>query len=134
MRDWSLAILGALEPVVSEMAGGGLATFAHNRDTQAAGRSAETTASTNETVSISPEPTSAPKGEIVAISRERHRDALAQALDSLAAARYSVLAAMPPEIVAVDVMAAADALGSITGIVGTEDVLDALFREFCVGK
>jgi len=73
-------------------------------------------------------------GEIVAISRERHRDALARALDSLGAARLSALAAMPPEIVAVDVMAAADALGSITGIVGTEDVLDALFREFCIGK
>jgi tRNA modification GTPase len=74
------------------------------------------------------------KGEMVAISRERHRDALAHALDSLAAARHSALSAMPPEIVAVDVMAAADALGSITGIVGTEDVLDALFREFCIGK
>ncbi len=74
------------------------------------------------------------KGEMVAISRERHRDALAHALDSLAAARHSVLAAMPPEIVAVDIMAAADALASITGIVGTEDVLDALFREFCIGK
>jgi tRNA modification GTPase len=74
------------------------------------------------------------KGEIVAISRERHRDALAHALDSLAAARQSALSAMPPEIVAVDIMAAADALGSITGIVGTEDVLDALFREFCIGK
>jgi tRNA modification GTPase len=73
-------------------------------------------------------------GDMVAISRERHRDALAHALASLAAARHSALTAMPPEIVAVDVMAAADALGSITGIVGTEDVLDALFREFCIGK
>ena len=72
--------------------------------------------------------------EKITISRERHRDALARALDSLAAARHSALSAMPPEIVAVDVMAAADALGSITGIVGTEDVLDALFREFCIGK
>jgi tRNA modification GTPase len=72
--------------------------------------------------------------EKLAISRERHRDALALALDALAAARRSALSAMPPEIVAVDVMAAADALGSITGIVGTEDVLDALFREFCIGK
>jgi tRNA modification GTPase len=71
---------------------------------------------------------------MVAISRARHRDALAHALDSLAAARLSALSAMPPEIVAVDIMAAADALGSITGVVGTEDVLDALFREFCIGK
>ncbi|HEX3409550.1 MAG TPA: tRNA uridine-5-carboxymethylaminomethyl(34) synthesis GTPase MnmE [Candidatus Binataceae bacterium] len=68
------------------------------------------------------------------ISRERHRHALRQALDALAAARHSALSSMPPEIVAVDVMAAADALGSITGIVSTENVLDALFREFCIGK
>ncbi len=73
-------------------------------------------------------------GGMVAISRERHRDALKRALDSLAAARHSANSSMPPEIVAVDVMAAADALGSITGVVGTEEVLDALFREFCIGK
>jgi tRNA modification GTPase len=73
-------------------------------------------------------------GDMVAISRERHRDSLGSAIASMAAARHSALTAMPPEIVAVDVMAAADALGSITGIVGTEDVLDALFREFCIGK
>jgi tRNA modification GTPase len=73
-------------------------------------------------------------GEQIAISRERHRDALSNAIAALAAARSSARSAMPPEIVAVDVMAAADALGSITGLVGTEDVLDALFREFCIGK
>ena len=72
--------------------------------------------------------------EKIAISRERHRDALGIAITALGAARLSAGSAMPPEIVAVDVMAAADALGSITGLVGTEDVLDALFREFCVGK
>ncbi len=41
---------------------------------------------------------------------------------------------MPPEIVAVDIMAAAAALGSITGEVGADDVLDAIFRDFCIGK
>ena len=70
----------------------------------------------------------------VVISRERHRDALAHALEALAAARASVLASMPPEIIVVDVIAASDALGLITGEVGTEDVLDAIFREFCLGK
>ena len=49
-------------------------------------------------------------------------------------ARASALSGMPPEIVAVDVAAAAEALGAITGEVGTEDVLDAVFREFCIGK
>jgi tRNA modification GTPase len=146
-----------LECVVSELAGGAPDAYG-NGDDLGAGRSdeatspkrgGETTSRKNEvvvisreratppksaTVSISPAHTSSPKSEIIAISRERHRDALAHALDSLGAARHSVLSAMPPEIVAVDVMAAADALGSITGVVGTEDVLDALFREFCVGK
>ena len=73
-------------------------------------------------------------GDDVAISRERHRQALATALEALERARASALAGMPPEIVAVDTAAAAEALGAITGEVGTEDVLDAVFREFCIGK
>jgi len=74
------------------------------------------------------------QGEEVAISRERHRDALARALEALSAAKHSALQSMPPEIIAVDVTLAADALGQITGEVHTEDVLDAVFREFCIGK
>ncbi|MGB6552626.1 MAG: tRNA uridine-5-carboxymethylaminomethyl(34) synthesis GTPase MnmE [Candidatus Binataceae bacterium] len=70
----------------------------------------------------------------LAISRERHRDALERALSSLRAARASVLERMPPEISAVDITAAAEALGAITGEVTGEDVLDAIFREFCIGK
>lgn len=72
--------------------------------------------------------------DTLAISRERHRAALSQALDSLSIARSSALAAMPPEIVAVDIGLAADALASITGVISTEDVLDTVFREFCIGK
>jgi tRNA modification GTPase len=75
-----------------------------------------------------------PAGAEIAISRERHRVALARAIDSLQRARTSALGAMPPEIVAVDVMAAGDALGRITGEVTSEEVLDAVFREFCIGK
>jgi tRNA modification GTPase len=70
----------------------------------------------------------------VAISRERHRQALAKALEALKSAYASALSGMPPEIVAVDVASAAEALGALTGEVGTEDVLDAVFREFCIGK
>jgi tRNA modification GTPase len=70
----------------------------------------------------------------IAISRERHRDALAMALGALKNAHGSALSQMPPEIVAVDIMAAATALGSITGEVSTDDVLDAVFRDFCIGK
>jgi|ERR1017187_1990532 tRNA modification GTPase len=68
------------------------------------------------------------------ISRERHRDALSLALGALKNARSFALSLMPPEIVAVDIMAAAAALGSITGEVSADDVLDAIFRDFCIGK
>jgi tRNA modification GTPase len=74
------------------------------------------------------------QGDSVAISRERHRDALARALTALTEAEISTRAAMPPEIVAVDISIAADALASISGEVTSEDVLDAIFREFCIGK
>jgi tRNA modification GTPase len=72
--------------------------------------------------------------DAVAISRERHREALAVALGALRSARLSALSGMPPEIVAVDAAAASEALGALTGEVSTEDVLDAVFREFCIGK
>jgi tRNA modification GTPase len=76
----------------------------------------------------------APAQNQIAISRERHRDALAIALEALNNARASALSLMPPEIVAVDIMAAAAALASITGEVSSEDILDAIFKNFCIGK
>ena len=72
--------------------------------------------------------------EGIAISRERHRQALATALEALERAGRGALSALPPEVIAVDVAIAAEALGAITGAVGVEDVLDAIFREFCIGK
>jgi tRNA modification GTPase len=78
--------------------------------------------------------TAPPGADEIAISRERHREALVRAAASLEAAEKSARAAMPPEMIAVDIMAAGDALGQITGAVTSEDVLDAVFREFCIGK
>ncbi len=75
-----------------------------------------------------------PQGDTIAISRERHRDALAHALEALDAAHGSVAAGMPPEIVAVDVGIAADALALISGEISSEDVLNRIFSEFCIGK
>jgi len=72
--------------------------------------------------------------EGIAISRERHRQALATALEALERAGRGARSALPPELIAVDVAIAAEALGAITGAVGVEDVLDAVFREFCIGK
>jgi tRNA modification GTPase len=70
----------------------------------------------------------------VVISRARHRDALGRTLEAVELALNGLRSAMPPEIVALDIALAAETLGSITGEVTSEDVLDAIFREFCIGK
>lgn len=65
-----------------------------------------------------------------AITRARHRSALGECIASLERAAT----APSPELVAEDVRLAARALGRITGRVEVEDLLDVIFREFCVGK
>jgi tRNA modification GTPase len=64
------------------------------------------------------------------ITRARHRAAL---VDTVAALERA-LAGTSPELIAEDLRLAARALGRITGRVGVEDVLDLIFREFCIGK
>ncbi len=69
-------------------------------------------------------------GEAPAITRARHRAALGETAAALARA----LAAPAPELVAEDVRLAMRALGRITGRVEVEDLLDVIFRDFCIGK
>ena len=75
-------------------------------------------------------------GEPALITRERHRHMLDQATAALQAA----LAIDPTgaegqeELVAEQVRLATRALEQLTGRVDVEDVLDAIFREFCIGK
>jgi len=70
--------------------------------------------------------------EAPALTRKRHRHALEQAVRSLEAA----LAAPPgqPELLAEDLRLALRALGRITGRVDIEELLDVVFRDFCIGK
>lgn len=64
------------------------------------------------------------------ITRSRHRAALVDAVARLAELDSAGL----PELRAECLRAASVALGRITGRVGVEAVLDAVFREFCIGK
>ena len=75
----------------------------------------------------------APEDE-VAIYRARHRDATRRASDEVARAERGIAAGAGAELIASDLAAAAEALGTITGEVTTEDVLDRIFGEFCIGK
>ena len=64
------------------------------------------------------------------ITRSRHRAAVRDAVARLAELDGAGL----PELRAECLRAASRALGRITGCVGVETVLDAVFREFCIGK
>ena len=65
-----------------------------------------------------------------ALTRARHRSALTEARDALARSRSARL----PELAAEDLRLAARALGRITGRIDVEDLLDVIFRDFCIGK
>lgn len=64
------------------------------------------------------------------VVRERQRAALAKAV----AALESVASADAEEVVAELLRSASDAVGSVTGQVDAEQVLDRIFAEFCIGK
>jgi tRNA modification GTPase len=65
-----------------------------------------------------------------ALTRSRHRFALQEALDCLDRSAAAPL----PELMAEDIRLAVRALGRITGRVDVEDLLDIIFRDFCIGK
>ena len=68
--------------------------------------------------------------ETPALTRERHRLALNECVECLARA----LAAPAVELLGEDLRLAVRAIGRITGRVDVEDILDIVFREFCIGK
>ena len=72
--------------------------------------------------------------ESVTVTNVRHRDALRRAGESLSQALESVHCGMAGEFVSIDVRAAADALGEITGAITTDEILGQVFSEFCIGK
>jgi tRNA modification GTPase len=63
-------------------------------------------------------------------TRQRHRESLQECVDALKRAEAAVL----PELAAEDVRLAVRALGRITGRVDIDEVLDTVFRDFCIGK
>jgi tRNA modification GTPase len=72
-------------------------------------------------------------GEAPLLTRARHRAALQSAQEALGR-----IAALPSDaelaLVAEDLRLAVRAIGRITGRVGVEDLLDMIFKEFCIGK
>ncbi len=68
--------------------------------------------------------------EAPALTRARHREAVRDAADALGRAA----SAPAIELFAEDLRLAVRSLGRITGRVDVEDLLDVIFRDFCIGK
>jgi tRNA modification GTPase len=67
------------------------------------------------------------------VTRERHRTLLRETVDALRRA-LAEPAAGREDIVAEELRLAARSLGRLTGRVDVEDILDVIFRDFCIGK
>jgi tRNA modification GTPase len=72
-------------------------------------------------------------GEAGIVTRERHRRGLEDTVDAMDRA-LAEGAAGREDIVAEELRRGALALGRLTGRVDVEDILDVIFRDFCIGK
>jgi len=68
------------------------------------------------------------------VSNVRQKEALRKAGESLSQARQSLQNGMPDDFMTIDLTAALNALGEITGETITEDLLEIIFSRFCIGK
>lgn len=74
------------------------------------------------------------QAETVMVTRQRQFLALQAARQALACGARALKEDLPPEIAVEHYREALLALGEITGETYTEDVLDAVFQQFCIGK
>jgi tRNA modification GTPase len=75
-----------------------------------------------------------PLRDTPAITNARHADLLTRATDALRRAAHAAGARIPEEFVAADVAEARGWLEQVTGRRTPEDVLEAIFSKFCIGK
>lgn len=74
-----------------------------------------------------------PQGQVL-VANARHAQALQQSLDALSQAEQNLSEALSGELVAYDLRSALEHLGSITGEIVADDLLESIFSSFCIGK
>jgi tRNA modification GTPase len=74
-----------------------------------------------------------PEGLDVIINA-RHQDALRRAREGAVRSRDALGRDLPLDVVALDLRIAVNAVGEIVGSTATDDLLDVVFSQFCIGK
>jgi tRNA modification GTPase len=64
----------------------------------------------------------------------RHKECLVRAAESLKKAAEGNEARQPQDLIAIDLKSAIIALGEISGLEVSDEVIDSIFENFCVGK
>ena len=72
--------------------------------------------------------------ESAVVTSLRHHAALAEARTALVEARQAAAEGLPEDFICIGLRAALHTLGELTGESATEDLLDRIFGEFCIGK
>jgi tRNA modification GTPase len=75
-----------------------------------------------------------PSRDVPAVTNVRHVDLLSRAREALIRAEAAARAGTPEEFVLADINDARSRLEEITGARSADDVLDAIFSKFCIGK
>lgn len=72
--------------------------------------------------------------EKLVITNIRHKTALEKTKDAIKNIFETIDIGLPMDLIAVDLKEALDSLSEVTGEISTEDLLDHVFKNFCVGK
>ncbi len=70
----------------------------------------------------------------VIVSNSRHYEALSQALNHVVQVQEGLESGISGDLLAMDIRQSLFHLGEITGEITTDDLLDSIFRDFCIGK
>ena len=70
----------------------------------------------------------------ITITNLRHRSELVRSADGLTRAIDTLTNGIAPEFAAIDLNDAREALEEIIGIVSNDDILERIFKDFCIGK
>lgn len=68
------------------------------------------------------------------VTNPRHKEALLRAERHLGQAQRAIEEILPDDFVTIDLTAALNALGEITGETVTDELLETIFSQFCIGK
>ncbi|MFA5085132.1 MAG: hypothetical protein WC482_02065, partial [Candidatus Omnitrophota bacterium] len=74
------------------------------------------------------------QGESAILTNARHKELLDKAFNNMLSVNKAVKNAMHPELIAVDLKDAIFNLGLIVGRSASDDILDKIFENFCIGK